>query len=83
MVTIFNNFNPLGINELEYITFTKVLEWNITKCIQKTLFVDGILIKDVMYSTHKSRFIHELKKTFFYAGKIIAFSEKAMPKHEN
>lgn len=56
-------------NQMKYITFTKILEWNLHKCIAASLFTDeGILMKNVMFSSHTDDFCEQLTKNFKILG---------------
>ena len=60
--------NVFGMNYFNGV-FTKVLEWNIERCISSALFRDdGILIKDVMLQSKKSEYVVRLRKTFLFYG---------------
>jgi len=49
--------------------FTKVLEWNVEKCIMSSLFRDdGILIDDVIVENRRAEFATKLRKTFMFYG---------------
>lgn len=49
--------------------FTKVLEWNLKKCLVSALFRDDeTLIKDVMLESQKTEYVARLRKTFLFYG---------------
>lgn len=51
--------------------FTKVLEWNVHKCISSALFRDdGILIRDVVLPAKKQEYVQRLRKSFMVYGVI-------------
>lgn len=63
------NRDTFNFNKMRYMTFTKILEWNLHKCIAASLFTDdGILMKNVMFSAHTDDFCEQLTKNFKILG---------------
>jgi autophagy-related protein 9 len=62
------NQDVLGIDEISFgVTFTKILEWNLHKCIIASLFTKGVLMRNVMFS----KYLHEYEKRLDKIFKIV------------